>query len=102
MTIKYGYAKENEVMGGVQRIYRFENSNYGASVICHKGSYSSSSGKWELAVLYKDHLCYTTPITNDVIGHLTDSEVQKILARIDTLRDPKSYQINHMGTAIIN
>jgi len=90
MTIKYGYAEQHEMMGGIRRVYRFENSRYGASVVCHEGSYSSPGGKWELAVLYGDDLCYTTPITDDVIGHLTDSEVQKILARIDTLRDPKN------------
>ena len=86
MTIKYGYAEEREMMGGIQRIYRFENSRYGASVVCHEGSYSSSAGKWELAVLRDGDLCYTTPITDDVIGYLTDDEVQKILARIDALR----------------
>ena len=88
-TIKYGHCEEHEMLGGIQRIYRFENSNYGASVVCHLGSYGSSTGKWELAVLYNGDLCYTTPVTNDVIGHLSDDEVQKILAQIDTLRDPK-------------
>ena len=87
-TIKYGHCEEREMLGGIQRIYRFENSNYGASVVCHKGFYSSSAGKWELAVLYNGEPCYTTPITADVIGYLSDDEVQKILAQIDTLRDP--------------
>tara|TARA_R110002020_G_scaffold189911_2_gene389265 strand:- start:226 stop:501 length:276 start_codon:yes stop_codon:yes gene_type:complete len=87
-TITYGHCEEREVLGGIQRIYRFENSRYSASVVCHEYSYSSPVGKWELAVLYNGKLCYTTPITDDVITNLSDDEVQKILAQIDTLRDP--------------
>ena len=79
--------EEKALLGGVQRIYRFENSRYGASVVCHKASYSSKGGKWELAVLYDDELCYDTPITDDVIGHLNDDDVQKILAKIANLKE---------------
>ena len=65
----------NNVQGGVQRVYKFPNG-YGASVIRHKGSYGFKSGLWELAVLDSSgDLCYSTPITNDVIGYLTDEEV---------------------------
>ena len=30
-------------------------------------------------------LCYSTPITDDVEGYLTDDEVEKILGRIQSL-----------------
>lgn len=59
--------------GGIQAIFRFENG-YGASVINHSGSYGV-----ELAVLRFTgegtddwELCYTTPITDDVIGWIQD------------------------------
>lgn len=70
------YLVENKnVYGGTQRIYKFPNG-YGASVIRHPGSYGFKNGLWELAVLDgSGDLCYSTPITNDVIGHLTDEEV---------------------------
>ena len=70
------YLVENkDVNGGTQRIYKFPNG-YGASVIRHQGSYGFKNGLWELAVLDSSgDLCYSTPITNDVIGHLTDEEV---------------------------
>lgn len=70
------YLVENKnVYGGTQRIYKFPNG-YGASVIRHQGSYGFKNGLWELAVLDSSgDLCYSTPITNDVIGHLTDEEV---------------------------
>jgi hypothetical protein len=67
--------ENNNVNGGTQRVYKFPNG-YGASVIRHQGSYGFKSGLWELAVLDSSgHLCYSTPITNDVIGYLTDEEV---------------------------
>lgn len=67
--------ENNNVYGGTQRIYKFPNG-YGASVIRHPGSYGFKNGLWELAVLDgSGDLCYSTPITNDVIGHLTDEEV---------------------------
>jgi hypothetical protein len=85
MTVTYTPAEEHELLGGIRRVYRFEN-NYGASVICHEGSYSSKGHKWELAVLYGDDITYDTPITSDVIGHLNDQQVQKILTKIDQLK----------------
>ncbi len=75
----------HEVMGGHQRIYKFENG-YGASVIKHDYSYGGKDGKWELGVLDQiDKLTYDTPITSDVIGHLTVERVEEILQQIKEL-----------------
>lgn len=74
----------NNHMEGIQKVYRFPNG-YGASVIKHKGSYGYKKGLWELAVLYEGELCYDTEITNDVIGHLNDPEVDALLRRIQQL-----------------
>ncbi len=75
----------NSHNGGVQKKYLFENG-YGASVIMHQGSYGYSKGLWELAVLDTDgSLCYDTPIAGDVIGHLNEEEVNKILSQIEEL-----------------
>jgi hypothetical protein len=74
--------------GGTQRLYRFDN-NFGASVVQHSGSYGYADGQWELAVLdYRGErweLTYDTPITDDVIGWLPESEVQALLVRIRAL-----------------
>lgn len=76
--------------GGEQRLYRFANG-YGASVIRHKISYGSEHGLWELAVIKflgaEDgfYLVYNTHITDDVIGHLTEEEVEKHLCDIVNL-----------------
>jgi len=76
----------NDPMLGTQDVYAFDNG-YGASVI--RGRYSYGGPKlFELAVLKNDNLCYDTEITNDVIGHLTRAEVQKLLAQIASLEAP--------------
>lgn len=70
--------------GGVQQIYSFSNG-YGASVVKHSFSYGHENDLWELAVLKNDRICYDTPITSDVIGRLSDADVQTTLAEIANL-----------------
>lgn len=77
---------------GIHYIFKFDNG-YGASVIKHYGSYGCEEDLWELAVIefYETdggisyHLCYDTPITDDVIGYLTDREVCEHLQQIKDL-----------------
>jgi len=80
-----------EIFGGTRHEFHFEN-NYGASVVCHKGSYGGADGLWELAVidLETDQITYDTPITNDEVGWLTPEEVNSYLDRIKLLK-PKNY-----------
>jgi len=61
---------------------KFENG-YGVSVIT--GGYGSKDEPYELAVLKNDKICYSTPITDDVIGYLTAEEVTKYMAKIQYL-----------------
>jgi hypothetical protein len=73
------------VNGGEQKIYRFPNE-FGASVIRHDYSYGHEAGLWELAVIKFEggdwSLNYDTPVTDDVLGHLTDDEVTELLDQI--------------------
>jgi len=71
---------------GESRRYYF-NNGYGASVI--RGPYTPR-GIWDLSVLRMAAdgrwlLCITTPITDDVIGHLSEDEVDALLDRIEKL-----------------
>ena len=73
--------------GGTQKLYRFANG-YGASHIT--GPYVF--GENEVAVTRytgeraDDYsLCYDTPITDDVLGHLTDAQVRETLEAIAAL-----------------
>jgi hypothetical protein len=75
--------------GGAQHIYRFANG-YGASVVIHSFSYGRESGLWELGVVTFDdndrwHLTYATPVTDDVLGDLTDADVAETLVEIAAL-----------------
>ena len=63
----------------------FENG-YGASIIRNNMSYGGFDGLFELAVVGKDgDLCYDTPITSDVVGHLSGKEVGETLDSIKAL-----------------
>jgi hypothetical protein len=73
----------------------FENG-YGISVVRFKigsgnryGSYTDNEYEWEIAILAGDEnsseLTYNTPITDDVIGHLSSEEVTEIMKQIQEL-----------------
>lgn len=71
-----------------QWLFEFENG-YGASVISGFGAYGNSISPYELAVIrwFGDtfELDYTTPLTDDVIGWLTEEEVNGLLDKIKAL-----------------
>ena len=87
--------------GGVQKLYRFANG-YGASVVQHQHSYGGDEGMWELAVIrYEDgsdkwRITYDTEITDDVLGYLSDSDVDDTLSRIEAL--PSNDMVSGGGT----
>ena len=70
--------------GGVQYTTEFPNG-YGASIVRHDFSYGSKLGLWELAVLKDGSICYDTPITDDVLGYLSEDDVNTTLAAIEAL-----------------
>jgi len=80
-----GYAKKYEIHNGVGYTYQFENG-YGASVVKHDSSYGGKQGLYEIAVLDSTgDLCYSTSITDDVIGFATEDKVLDTLQRIKLL-----------------
>lgn len=73
--------------------FRFDNG-YGASVVYHEirgiiCSYGNKHAPFELAVIrYENELPvidYSTPVTDDVVGYLTEKEVEDYLTRIEQL-----------------
>jgi len=48
-------------------------------------SYGGKQGLWELAVLKNGELCYNTSVTSDVLGHLSDEDVEFHLKEIENL-----------------
>ena len=68
---------------GNQWKFTFPNG-FGASVI--DDGYGAQGGLYELAVLGPDgKITYDTPLTNDVLGYLTDGEVGEALDQIEAL-----------------
>ena len=72
-------------MGGTMGRITFPNG-YGASVITGEMFYTDAEHPYELAVISPSgELDYTTPITDDVLGHLDRSEVEGVLEQIQAL-----------------
>ena len=71
------FSQEPSTFEGGGWVYRVSYPNgYGASIVKRLYSYGCEDDLWEVAVLDKDgDLCYDTPITNDVLGYLTEEEV---------------------------
>jgi len=68
-------------------------NGYSASIVCNRNSYGNQRDLYELAVIRDGKLVYDTPITSDVRGHLTPSDVIEILNEIadldyDTIQYP--------------
>lgn len=70
--LNFDHITVRDLNGGKQAVIFFPNG-YGASVINHSFSYGT-----ELAILKGDKekydLCYDTPITDDVIGHIGSAD----------------------------
>ena len=72
-------------IGGKQARITFDNG-YGASIIQTPLSYGGKIGLYELAILDEEgHVCYTTPITDKVIGYLREEDVSEVMMRIQNL-----------------
>jgi hypothetical protein len=78
---------------GLHGLLFFPNG-YGVSVVRFKingrhMSYTNNDNQWELAVIFGDEkewdITYNTPITNNVMGHLSSDEVTKIMEKIQKL-----------------
>lgn len=78
---------------GIAARHFFPNG-YGVSVVRFttpfgSGSYGSEEGLYELAVLQgvdeNWNICYDTPITDDVLGYLTEEQVDSLLKEVEKL-----------------
>ena len=75
----------DDFLSGKKARIQFDNG-YGASVVSHNFSYGGKQGLYEIAILDNEgDICYDTPITNDVIGHLTEEDVTEVLIKIQSL-----------------
>lgn len=86
------FKKHPNHSGGVQAVIFFPNG-YGASVIKSPYSYGGDEGLYELAVIAGNKesfmLTYSTPVTDDVLGHLSSDQVTDLLKQIEALESAK-------------
>jgi hypothetical protein len=76
---------ESNLAGITRACVTFDNGR-GASVITGPYTYSSHDRPYEIAVLDKNgHLDYSTPVTDDVCGYLTEDDANEILKKIQEL-----------------
>ena len=94
----------NQINDGIQYLAVYPNG-YGASIVQHKYSYGHDQGLWELAVIKGTeedwNICYNTPITSDVLGWLSEAEVEDVLVQIEALSKPAEDRY-HEGTVILD
>ena len=77
--------QNHTLAGRKQCIVQFPNG-YGASIVQGEHTYGGKDGLYELAVFGKNgEITYDTPITNDVLGYLSELEVEKTLTDIKNL-----------------
>ena len=60
-------------------------NGYGASIVQGKFTYTDNSDEYELAVMKEGSICYDTPLTDDVLGHLDYDDVMETLIEISEL-----------------
>ena len=72
-------------MVGKKARMHFDNG-YGVSVVSHTLSYGGKNGLYELAVLDSDGITYSTEVTSDVLGHLTEENVTEHMIEVQNIK----------------
>ena len=67
----------------------FFSNGYGVSVVRFPGSYGYENGLYEVAVLKGNaddyDLCYDTSVTDDIMGHRDEEDVENIIEEVSAL-----------------
>lgn len=77
--------------GSLQARIEFPN-HYGVSIVFGKMFYSNGVDTYECAVTKFGSLCYTTWITNDVMGYLTKDELMTVIYEVERLCDATKHK----------
>ncbi len=77
---------KQDIQRGLNAAKIMFDNGYGASVIIGPHTYGGEDGLYELGVLGKDKkLTYDTPVTDDVEGYLSETQVTDLLIKIQQL-----------------
>ena len=68
-----------------QALVYFDNG-YGASIVTGEYAFTDKDNPYELAILIKNKgITYSTHITDDVLGHQNESDIEDALRKIEAL-----------------
>jgi len=73
-------------------VLEFPNG-YRVSVITRERAYTSNDKPYKVAIIHEGSLCYSTPITGNVIGYNTEDDVTEIMKKVQEL--PEDTDCNH-------
>ncbi len=77
---------KQDIQRGLNAARIMFDNGYGASVVVGPYTYGGEDGLYELAVLGNDgKLTYDTPVTDDVEGYLSETQVTDLLIKIQQL-----------------
>jgi hypothetical protein len=77
---------KQDIQRGLNAARIMFDNGYGASVVIGPYTYGGEDGLYELAVLGNDgKLTYDTPVTDDVEGYLSETQVTDLLIKIQQL-----------------
>jgi hypothetical protein len=83
--LEFDMINDTPFMVGKKARMSFDNG-YGVSVVSHTYSYGGKKGLYEIAVLDSEgDLTYETPVTNDVIGYLSEKGVSDVMKKVQEL-----------------
>ena len=86
--LKFQEFQDPGIHNGVQALVFF-NNGFGASVVKSDFSYGGKEGLYELAVIMGDEdvweITYDSGVTIDVLGYLSEDEVEKFLNKIESI-----------------
>ena len=84
--LKFELINDAPFMVGKKARMHFDNG-YGVSVVSHTYSYGGRDGLYELAVLDSDdNLIYSTGVTSDVLGYLSEEDVTHYMIEVQNLK----------------
>jgi hypothetical protein len=83
-AIEGASAEVSPLFDGV-RIYATFPNGYSASIIKHGFSKGSRQGMYEGAVYFGGKIVYDTPITDDVVGYLSEMEAVEFAESVSKL-----------------
>ena len=79
------FVPTEEFLNGIKTTCHFDNG-YGVSVVRHRYSYGNGLNLFELAIIDKSgEITYSTPITDDVLGYLSEDDVSDTMIKVQRL-----------------